>query len=72
MAKPRALVTGAAGGIGGALVAGLAAAGYAVTGVDRAAAPGITPLDITDTAAVSVMSSGVTPGAAARSTPVTA
>ena len=58
MAAPRALVTGAAGGIGGALAAGLAAAGYAVTGVDRAAAPGVAPLDITDTAAVNAFAAG--------------
>ena len=50
--KPHALITGAAGGIGRALAAGFAAAGYAVTGVDRSAADGIVALDITDTAAV--------------------
>ena len=50
--KPVVLITGAAGGIGRALTAGFAAAGYAVTGVDRSAADGIVALDITDTAAV--------------------
>src|SRR5664279_1424511 len=50
--KPVVLITGAAGGIGRALTAGFAAAGYTVTGVDRSAADGIVALDITDTAAV--------------------
>jgi NAD(P)-dependent dehydrogenase (short-subunit alcohol dehydrogenase family) len=50
--KPHVLITGAAGGIGRALTAGFAAAGYTVTGVDRSAADGIVALDITDTAAV--------------------
>jgi NAD(P)-dependent dehydrogenase (short-subunit alcohol dehydrogenase family) len=54
-----ALITGAAGGIGGALVAGFAAAGYDVIGVDRAAAPGVTALDIRDTAAVNAFAAGI-------------
>jgi NAD(P)-dependent dehydrogenase (short-subunit alcohol dehydrogenase family) len=54
-----ALITGAAGGIGRALAAGLAAAGYTVIGVDRAAAPGVTALDIRDTAAVNAFAAGI-------------
>jgi NAD(P)-dependent dehydrogenase (short-subunit alcohol dehydrogenase family) len=50
--KPVTIVTGAAGGIGGALVAGFANAGYDVTAVDRIAGDNIVALDITDTAAV--------------------
>ena len=49
---PTALVTGAAGGIGGALLAAFRHAGYHTIGVDCAAAGGVTPLDVTDTAAV--------------------
>jgi NAD(P)-dependent dehydrogenase (short-subunit alcohol dehydrogenase family) len=52
MTKPTALITGAAGGIGRALAAGFAQAGYAVTGIDRAPGENIVALDITDTAAV--------------------
>ena len=47
-----ALITGAAGGIGSALVAGFRQAGYHTVGVDRAPAEGVTSLDITDSAAV--------------------
>jgi NAD(P)-dependent dehydrogenase (short-subunit alcohol dehydrogenase family) len=54
-----ALITGAAGGIGRALAAGLAAAGYTVIGVDRAAGPGVTALDIRDTAAVNAFAAGI-------------
>jgi NAD(P)-dependent dehydrogenase (short-subunit alcohol dehydrogenase family) len=54
-----ALITGAAGGIGGALIAGFTAAGYDVVGVDRAAAPGVTALDIRDTAAVHAFAAGI-------------
>jgi NAD(P)-dependent dehydrogenase (short-subunit alcohol dehydrogenase family) len=54
-----ALITGAAGGIGGALVAGFTAAGYDVIGVDRAAAPGVAALDIRDTAAVNAFAAGI-------------
>lgn len=50
--KPTALITGAAGGIGGALANGFRDAGYDVIAVDRAGGDGIAPLDITDTAAV--------------------
>jgi len=58
MASRLAVVSGAAGGIGRALAEGFLAAGYAVTGLDRAApswsAPGFAPvvLDLRDTAAV--------------------
>ena len=48
----KALITGAAGGIGGALAIGFRAAGYEVVGVDRSAADGVEPLDITDGDAV--------------------
>jgi NAD(P)-dependent dehydrogenase (short-subunit alcohol dehydrogenase family) len=48
-----ALITGAAGGIGGALVAAFRQAGYRTVGVDRTPAEGITSLDVTDSAAVS-------------------
>jgi NAD(P)-dependent dehydrogenase (short-subunit alcohol dehydrogenase family) len=54
-----ALITGAAGGIGGALVAGFTAAGYDVIGIDRAAAPGVTALDIRDTVAVNAFAAGI-------------
>jgi len=47
-----AVVTGAAGGIGSALVAAFRDAGYHTIGVDCAAAAGVTPLDVTETAAV--------------------
>ena len=56
--KPVALITGAAGGIGGALVAGFRAAGYEVVGVDRAGGEGIVPLDVTDTDAVNTFAAG--------------
>lgn len=51
-APATALITGAAGGIGNALVAGFRQAGYQTVGVDRAPAEGVTSLDITDSAAV--------------------
>jgi NAD(P)-dependent dehydrogenase (short-subunit alcohol dehydrogenase family) len=50
---PLALISGAAGGIGGALVVGFRDAGYSVVAVDCVAGAGIHTLDITDTAAVS-------------------
>ena len=49
---PTAVVTGAAGGIGGALAAAFRDAGYRTIGVDCAAAEGVTRLDVTDTDAV--------------------
>ncbi|MGF1626814.1 MAG: SDR family oxidoreductase [Alphaproteobacteria bacterium] len=60
-----AAVTGAAGGIGGALAAGFAAAGWQVLAVDRIAPaappPGATavPLDVTDAAAVRAWGEGL-------------
>lgn len=48
----RAVVTGAAGGIGAAVVDALASAGLDVVGLDARAAPGIEVLDVTDCAAV--------------------
>jgi NAD(P)-dependent dehydrogenase (short-subunit alcohol dehydrogenase family) len=62
---PRAVVSGAAGGIGRAFAKGFLEAGYEVTGVDRAAegwtAPGFryVPLDITDGAAVMAFGVGL-------------
>jgi NAD(P)-dependent dehydrogenase (short-subunit alcohol dehydrogenase family) len=50
--KPLALITGAAGGIGAAMVAGFRGAGYAVIGADRVAGDGVTLLDVTDSSAV--------------------
>jgi NAD(P)-dependent dehydrogenase (short-subunit alcohol dehydrogenase family) len=47
-----ALITGAAGGIGGALVSAFRQAGYRTVGVDCAPAEGVTMLDVTDSAAV--------------------
>jgi NAD(P)-dependent dehydrogenase (short-subunit alcohol dehydrogenase family) len=47
-----ALITGAAGGIGGALVSAFRQAGYQTVGVDWAPAKGVTRLDVTDSAAV--------------------
>ncbi|MEZ5666791.1 MAG: SDR family oxidoreductase [Alphaproteobacteria bacterium] len=58
-------VTGAAGGIGGALAAGFAAAGWRALAIDRTAPaavpPGVTPvaLDVTDTAAVAAWGDGL-------------
>lgn len=63
--RPHALVSGAAGGIGRALAEGFLAAGYEVTGVDRApegwSAPGFryVPLDITDNAIVAAFGAGL-------------
>jgi NAD(P)-dependent dehydrogenase (short-subunit alcohol dehydrogenase family) len=48
-----ALITGAAGGIGGALLLAFQRAGYRTIGVDCAPAEGVARLDVTDTAAVS-------------------
>ena len=47
-----ALITGAAGGIGGALLAAFRHAGYRTIGVDCVPADGVARLDVTDTAAV--------------------
>jgi NAD(P)-dependent dehydrogenase (short-subunit alcohol dehydrogenase family) len=53
------LITGAAGGIGSALVAGFRQAGYQTIGVDRTAADGVTTLDITDSTAVTAFAATV-------------
>ena len=49
---PTALVTGAAGGIGGTLLSAFRAAGYQTIGVDCVAAEGVMAVDITDADAV--------------------
>ena len=51
----RALVTGAAGGIGAAVVAELRAQGRDVVGVDARAAPGVESLDVRDGEAVEAL-----------------
>jgi NAD(P)-dependent dehydrogenase (short-subunit alcohol dehydrogenase family) len=56
---PTAVVTGAAGGIGGALLSAFRNAGYRVIGVDRVAADGVTSLDVTDTAAVAAFAASI-------------
>jgi NAD(P)-dependent dehydrogenase (short-subunit alcohol dehydrogenase family) len=54
-----ALVTGAAGGIGGALLLAFRQAGYRTIGVDCAPADGVAKLDVTDTAAVTAFAANV-------------
>jgi NAD(P)-dependent dehydrogenase (short-subunit alcohol dehydrogenase family) len=54
-----ALITGAAGGIGGALLLAFRQAGYRTIGVDRAPAEGVTALDLTDTAAVTAFAANL-------------
>ena len=56
-----ALVTGTAHGIGAAIARALAAEGATVHGVDRVAAPGVEPLDVTDAAAVTAFVARVGP-----------
>lgn len=56
---PVAVITGAAGGIGGGLVAAFRAAGYAVIAADRAASDDVRAVDITDTAAVNAFAAGL-------------
>ena len=56
-----ALVTGTAHGIGAAIAAALAAEGATVHGVDRVAASGVEPLDVTDSAAVAAFVAQVGP-----------
>jgi NAD(P)-dependent dehydrogenase (short-subunit alcohol dehydrogenase family) len=51
-AQSIALITGAAGGIGSALLAAFRDAGYRTVGVDCAAADGLTVLDVTNAEAV--------------------
>ena len=58
-ARPLAVITGAAGGIGGALVAGFREAGHEVIAVDREGGDGITALDVTDNAAVAAFGAGL-------------
>ena len=53
-----ALITGAASGIGRALVIAFRQAGYRTIGVDRAPAEGVERLDVTDTAAVTAFANG--------------
>ncbi len=54
-----ALITGAAGGIGGALLLAFRQAGYRTIGVDCAPAEGVTALDLTDTAAVTAFAANL-------------
>ena len=54
---PTALITGAAGGIGRALVIGFRQAGYRTIGVDCAAGEDVAALDVTDGAAVASFAS---------------
>jgi NAD(P)-dependent dehydrogenase (short-subunit alcohol dehydrogenase family) len=49
---PTAVITGAAGGIGQALISAFRDAGYHSIGVDCASPAGVTSLDVTDTGAV--------------------
>src|SRR5687767_6041172 len=56
---PMALVTGAAGGIGGALFSAFRHAGYHTIGVDCAAADGVASLDVTDTASVTAFAANL-------------
>ena len=57
--RPTALVTGAAGGIGSALLLGFRQAGYHTIGIDSAPADGLTTLDVTDTAAVNAFAASL-------------
>jgi NAD(P)-dependent dehydrogenase (short-subunit alcohol dehydrogenase family) len=54
-----ALITGAAGGIGGALLVAFRQAGYRAIGVDCAPAEGVARLDITDATAVTAFAAGL-------------
>ena len=54
-----AVITGAAGGIGGALAVAFREAGYQTIGVDRAPAEGVTRLDVTDAAAVTAFAANL-------------
>jgi NAD(P)-dependent dehydrogenase (short-subunit alcohol dehydrogenase family) len=56
---PRAVITGAAGGMAGGFAAGFREAGYDVIGVDRAAAETVVALDVTDTVAVTAFAGGI-------------
>jgi NAD(P)-dependent dehydrogenase (short-subunit alcohol dehydrogenase family) len=64
MADPRALastalITGAAGGIGRALLAAFGQAGYRALGVDCEPAEGVTRLDVTDSEAVTAFAANL-------------
>ena len=54
-----ALITGAAGGLGGALLAAFRQAGYRAVGVDCAPAEGVSALDVTDTSAVNAFAATI-------------
>jgi NAD(P)-dependent dehydrogenase (short-subunit alcohol dehydrogenase family) len=54
-----ALITGAAGGIGGALVVAFRQAGYRTIGVDSVPTAGLVRLDVTDTAAVAAFAANL-------------
>jgi NAD(P)-dependent dehydrogenase (short-subunit alcohol dehydrogenase family) len=54
-----ALITGAAGGIGGALLIAFRQAGYRTIGVDWAPAEGVARLDVADTAAVTAFAANL-------------
>jgi NAD(P)-dependent dehydrogenase (short-subunit alcohol dehydrogenase family) len=54
-----ALITGAAGGIGGALLVAFRQAGYRTIGVDCAPAAGVARLDVTDSAAVTAFAANL-------------
>jgi 2-dehydro-3-deoxy-D-gluconate 5-dehydrogenase len=56
---PTAVVTGAAGGIGGALFSAFRAAGYQTIAVDCVAAEGVVTLDVTDAAAVTAFAASL-------------
>jgi nucleoside-diphosphate-sugar epimerase len=54
-----ALITGAAGGIGGALLVAFRQAGYRTIGLDCAPTAGVARLDGTDTAAVTAFAANL-------------
>lgn len=58
--RPLAVVTGAAGGIGGVLAVGFHEAGYEVIAVDRVEGPGIVPLNVIDDGAVATFGASLT------------
>ena len=56
---PTAVISGAAGGIGSALISAFRDAGYHTIGVDCASAEGVTSLDVSDTAAVTAFAANL-------------
>jgi 2-dehydro-3-deoxy-D-gluconate 5-dehydrogenase len=56
---PTAVITGAAGGIGSALISAFRDAGYHTIGVDCTSAEGVTSLDVSDTAAVTAFAANL-------------